>query len=125
MNSLYQIIYTQRRVILSPNAAIWKQRVKQLVPAFHIPPSSYLCLGPIDFYAKWLTQAKQPRRFDVHNCVKLLADALCERWGVDDCWVWEAGPYRKVEATERVGIEVTVATMPGVTHVRSVQAGAQ
>ena len=112
MNSPYQIIYSQYRVQLSPAARVWKQRVKEQTPRIILPPNTKLRFGPLSFHAKWLTQQGNPRRFDVHNCVKLLVDAVCERLGVDDCWVWEAGPYHKVESVEQVGIQVSLGLLP-------------
>jgi len=100
MNSLYAIHYNTRKVKLRKEAGEWKQRAKRGLPRMVIPDGTVLRLGPVWFHGNWWFKNGEPRKLDVHNGVKILVDAICEKGRVDDSWVWEVGPFIKVQDEE-------------------------
>lgn len=102
VNSLYQIIYSQRRVELKPEYRRWKSEMKQYVPRFEVGEGVEL---RIDFEFHF-NHGK--RRFDAANLIKLAIDCICEKVGVNDRIV-RHGSWYSINNTEREFVQVTLA----------------
>lgn len=106
-NAIYQIIYSQRRVILSPDARSWKTMAKQFMPPMRFEESDKLYISILlrgNFYYK----NGKPKRVDLHNLIKLVQDAVCEHCRKDDSLVWEA----KIRKQDHTKDEVIVHIRP-------------
>ena len=101
MNSLYQIIYSQRRIEMKPEVRLWKSRAKGFIPTWRIEEGEELDLE-FRMEGNWLYKNGKPKRMDVQNLLKVVIDALCEKWGVDDSRVREIRAVRVQAEVERV-----------------------
>ncbi len=102
MNSVYQIIFSQRRTQMSPKARVWKMRCKQAIPAMRLVNGAYAMT--VEFHHQWYYQNGKMRRMDLQNCLKVLIDAISEKWGIDDSRIWSL-VVRKVD-DEKTGMQV-------------------
>lgn len=104
VNSLYQIIYAQRKVELKPECLRWKSDVKRsYIPRFQLRDGR---LAAVDatFYYRFHYQNGKPRVFDAANLLKLLLDAIAERCEFNDCFI-RYGSWSSVDSPdERVEI---------------------
>jgi len=106
VNSLYQIIYSQRRVELKPECYRWKSESKKHVPRFKIAEGSSVRVDLVFYYPFHYRNGK-PRVFDVANLLKLTIDTIAEKCGFNDFLVrggsWGAVDSRdeKVDVTLR------------------------
>ena len=101
INSLYQIIYSQRRIEMKPEVRLWKSRAKGFIPTWRIEEGEELDLE-FRMEGNWLYKNGKPKRMDVQNLLKVVIDALCEKWGVDDSRVREIRAVRVQAEVERV-----------------------
>lgn len=105
VNALYQIIYSQRRVELKPEARRWKSDSKQHVPRFQ-PSEGSLVAVDATFYYRFHYANGKPRVFDAANLLKLMIDCIAEKCGFNDCLV-RHGSWSSVDsAAERVEIRM-------------------
>lgn len=108
-NSLYQIIYSQRRVELKPECRLWKTESKQHVPKFKVGDGSLIEIN-VTFYYSFLYRNGKPRVFDAANLLKLLIDTVAEKCGFNDCLV-RRGSWASIDSTdERVAVTLTEIT---------------
>lgn len=97
-NSLYQIIYSQRRVELRPEARRWKSDSKQYVPRFQ-PREGALVQVDATFHYRFNYGNGKPRVFDAPNLLKITIDCIAEKCGFNDCLV-RHGSWASVDSTE-------------------------
>lgn len=83
-NSLYQILYSQRRVELKPEARQWKSEAKAYVPRFQLLLSSSSIEIICAFHYPFNYGNGRPRKFDASNLLKLTIDTIAEKIGYDD-----------------------------------------
>lgn len=106
VNSLYQIIYSQRRVELKPECRLWKSEAKGHVPRFKVGSQSSVSMD-IVFYFPFHYRNGKPRIFDVANLLKLTIDTIAEKCGFNDyrvrlgSWASVDSGNEKVEVTLR------------------------
>jgi Holliday junction resolvase RusA-like endonuclease len=106
VNRLYQIIYRERRVELKPEARRWKTQAKE-----HMPPWTHTPGQPVrvDVHMEFkrLTKSERVRTKDPANYLKLILDAVAERYGFNDCLIW-SGSWSSAHANkEQVIVTVT------------------
>lgn len=106
VNSLYQIIYNQRRVELKPEYRRYKNDMKQYVPRFDECSEMR-----IDFEFNFNFKK---RRFDAANLCKLTIDLICEKLGVNDKVV-RHGSWYSVDS-EKEFVQVTLTEVANGTH---------
>lgn len=103
VNSLYQIIYSQRRVELKPEARRWKSDSKGHVPRF-TPREGKLVAVDATFFYRFHYANGKVRVFDAANLLKLMIDCIAEKCGFNDCLV-RYGSWGSVDdVNERVEI---------------------
>lgn len=106
INSLYQIIYSQRKVELKPECRTWKTKAKQYVPKFSVDDESVIRLD-VAFSYPWRHKNGRLRKFDSQNLLKLLIDAVSEKIGIDDSRI-KAGSWQSLDSeTEKVVVTLT------------------
>lgn len=103
VNSLYQIIYSQRRVELKPECRLWKSEAKGHVPRFKVGNESSVSMD-IVFHFPFHYRNGKPRIFDVANLLKLTIDTIAEKCGFNDYRV-RLGSWASVNsANEKVEV---------------------
>lgn len=106
VNSIYQIIYSQRRIELKGECRTWKTKAKQIVPQFTISEGSTVCLDTV-FHFPFCYKNGKPRIFDPSNLLKLLQDAVAERCGFNDFLV-RSGSWKSIDdSSEYVVVTLT------------------
>ena len=106
VNSLYQVIYSQRRVELKPEARKWKTEAKAQMPRWQYSANAFIRID-VRFECPLSTKNGKPRIRDVANLLKLLIDAVAERYCFDDCLV-RAGSWSSVD-TKQERVLVTLS----------------
>ena len=59
------------------------------------------------FVGDWYTKKGKVRKVDLSNLEKVVVDAICEKVGIDDSFVWKV-EKRKEQGTENRGIRVSM-----------------
>lgn len=84
VNGIYQVLFKQHRVELKPEARRWKSEAKQ-----HMPPwkpesgTSFICIDVVFYYNFYGKNGALVEK-DTHNYMKLLQDAVAERYDFKD-----------------------------------------
>jgi len=90
VNEIYQINHRQRRVYLHPKALLFKTQAKMFMPPK--PPwlkeRTKLYLMIIIFNNLYFKNGNV-RKYDLQNLEKILIDAISEKYGHDDCYIWK------------------------------------
>jgi hypothetical protein len=94
VNSLHQIIYSQRRVELKPEVRRWKNDAKEHIPRFAPRSQSSLLRVDVVFHYPFYYANGKLREFDTHNAVKPLLDVIAEKLNFNDkrvkCGSWDS-----------------------------------
>lgn len=113
VNGLYCVIWSQKRVELKPEARNWKTEAKGKMPPWEHTPGASIRVDAHFEFPRFHKNGRY-RIKDVSNLLKLLLDAVAERYGFDDS-VIVAGSWSSADSTtERV--TVTVTEIQGETH---------
>lgn len=92
VNSLYQVFRYGKKleVKLHPHVLIFKNEVKGFIPRWEWKHQGELLFFEMDFHdTSYFFKNGKLRKFDITNTEKALLDAVCEKIGVDDCFVKE------------------------------------
>lgn len=100
-NSLYQILYAQRRVELRPDVRRFKNDMKLFVPRFAIAEGAEVRVD-MAFYFDL-----KKRRMDSPNLIKVIIDLVAEKLGFNDRIV-RHGSWKSVHDSERESVVVTM-----------------
>lgn len=84
VNSLYQVIYSQRRVVLKDEVRRWRSESKVYIPHFELESAVSLIRVDCVFYYSFFTRDGKLKVFDSHNVVKPLIDLIAEKQGWND-----------------------------------------
>lgn len=115
VNGIYQIIYSQRRVELKPEAWQWKRDAKEKMPPWKLQSnSSLICVDVMFFYEFYDSKGGLIEK-DTHNYMKLLIDAIAERYGFRDSRVKKAPCDSLPSKTESVRVIVSEYSLDGGT----------
>lgn len=110
LNNAYRSFVARGRIrrALTAEGQAYKGHVGAYARRLPPPPPGVRLSVALTLYGRWDTLAGEPLRRDIDNPAKLILDALCEAWGMDDRWVREL-TVRAVHATEaRTVVEVRV-----------------
>ena len=110
VNSLHQIIYTQRKVVLRPEMLKWRSDAAVHIPRIQVQPDSLLSCDMVFSYP-FLYRNGKLRRFDTHNLVKVMLDLISWKANFDDSRI-KQGSWSTVDS-EREWVQVTLREMPG------------
>lgn len=104
-NSLYNVMFNLKRVELKPEIRLWKSQVKQFVPAWKTEKKGYLYFNA-DIYTETLFKNGKVRKLDLQNLEKALIDAICEKIGLSDEFIFKKHT-RKIQAeNDRIEVEL-------------------
>jgi len=104
-NSLYNVMFKLKRVELKPEIRLWKTKVKEFVPVWKTEKTGYLYFNA-DIYTETLFKNGKVRKLDLQNLEKALIDAVCEKLGLSDEFIFQKHT-RKVQAKdERMEVEL-------------------
>ena len=98
VNSLYNVIFSLKRVELKPECLLWKSQAKGFMPKFESPNAAFLRMDVTFTYPLFHKNGKLKKR-DSSNMLKLLQDAIAERYGLDDKFITQ-GSWVVVDAPE-------------------------
>jgi Holliday junction resolvase RusA-like endonuclease len=98
VNSLHQIIYPQRKVVLKPEILKWRSDIACYVPRISLVAESLVEVGLV-FHYPYLYQNGRLRRFDTHNMVKVLLDVISWKANFDDSRV-KSGSWASVDSDD-------------------------
>jgi Holliday junction resolvase RusA-like endonuclease len=101
VNSLYNVIFSMKKVEMKPEVRLWKTKSKFYVPAWK--PESLTDTGILRFeatfhYPFYSKDAKMLTR-DTHNMMKLLQDTVAEKVGINDKFIKE-GSWQSRDSKE-------------------------
>ena len=100
VNSLYNVIFSLKKVELKPEVRLWKSQAKLLIPLWkptQIGKSGFLFFkmdGHTQLYAK---DGVKVKKFDVMNMEKACIDTICEKIGIDDKFITDCHT-RKIQS---------------------------
>lgn len=104
-NSLYNVMFHLKKVELKPEIRLWKSQVKQFVPVWRTDRTGYLYFNA-DVYTEILFKNGKVRRLDLQNLEKALIDAICEKIGIGDEFIFSK-KTRKIQADkDRIEVEM-------------------
>ena len=89
VNSLYNVIFSMKRVELKPEVRLWKSQAKLLIPLWKpskIGTSGFLYFK-MDVYTNLYHKNEKVKKFDVMNMEKACIDTICEKIGIDDKFI--------------------------------------
>lgn len=110
VNSLHQIIYSQRRVELKPEVRKWKNDAGEYVPRILLQSELSLIRVDVVFHYPFYYANGKLREFDTHNAVKPLIDMIAARVGFNDKRA-KFGSWGSVDS-EKWKIEVGLSEIP-------------
>lgn len=91
---------------MSQKARLWKMKAKQAIPGNRLDAGKRYHLD-IEFHHQWFYKNGGMKRLDLQNCLKVLIDALCEKWAIDDSLIWVL-KIRKVDNVDsKIGITLS------------------
>lgn len=105
VNSLHQIIYSQRRVVLRPEIVKWRSDIALFIPRIELSNDSLVNIDLVFHYNHWYQNGRL-RKFDTHNLVKVLLDVIAWKANFDDARV-KAGSWQSVHSTSEQ-VQVTM-----------------
>lgn len=114
MNSIYQIIYSQRRVQMKPDVLRYKSQAKLMMPAWEAGEGLFGV--HLRFHGNWYFKNGNIRRMDLPNLEKVVCDAISERYGFDDARIFEKYTW-KVQDGEKEFVAVRVYRLIGLDLV--------
>lgn len=99
VNSLHQVIYSQRRVELKPEIRQWKYRAKEYVPRCEWLSASSVIRVDVVVHYRMFTTAGKLKEYDTQNLLKPLIDLIAEKQGWNDKRA-KAGSWDTVDSVE-------------------------
>ena len=90
VNQLYMINHRQRSVYLNPKALLFKSQAKMCMP----PKPGWLKADTkvellMVIFSNLYYKNGKVKKFDLQNLEKIVIDAVSEKYGHDDCYVWK------------------------------------
>jgi Holliday junction resolvase RusA-like endonuclease len=118
VNSIYQIIFHQRRVEMKPDVRRWKTEAKEYIQRLTPLGESYLFNVRADFYYNFFYKNGKVKKFDTQNMMKVLCDAVAEKCGFDDSLI-KFGSWSSLHEVENEHVEVSLeqVTLAPTTHL--------
>src|SRR5688572_13939662 len=98
-------MFALRRVELKPEIRLWKTQVKQFVPAWKTDKTGYIYFNA-DVYTETLFKNGNVRKLDLQNMEKALIDAICEKLGLSDEFIFQKFTRKIQSEKDRIEIEI-------------------
>lgn len=106
VNSLHNVIWSQRKVELKPEIRKWRNDVMLTMPVIRLASDESLIEIDLTFHYRHLYRNGKLRRFDTHNLIKALLDAISAKANFDDSRI-KTGSWRSVDSEDE-RVEVTL-----------------
>ena len=109
VNSLYNVIFSLKKVEMKPEVRLWKSKAKMMIPVWRptkIGTSGFIYFK-MDIYTKLYCNNGTVRKFDVPNMEKVTIDAVCEKIGIDDKFIVDSHA-RKIDCDKDEYMEVEI-----------------
>ena len=89
VNSLYNVIFSMKKVELKPEVRLWKSQAKMAIPMWKPEKQSLsgFLYFKMDVHTNLYHKNSNVRKFDVMNMEKACIDAICEKIGIDDKFI--------------------------------------
>lgn len=108
VNALYCVNHAQRKIFLKPEVRLWKTQAKLFMPKLPDPVDTHMFKLEATFTYNWIFKNGAIRKFDTQNMMKVLIDAVSERYGFDDSLVkWGSHASVHDEKAEYVDVKLT------------------
>lgn len=106
VNSIYNVIYNQRRIELKPEVWRWQTEARAYIPRAEWGDDTFFKIQ-LDYHsAKWFTGKDKLRRIDATNLEKMVIDTMFKKWDIDDCRIVERVCRKVVDVREFVSVRV-------------------
>lgn len=105
MNSIYQIIFAQRRVQLKPDVLRYKVQAKLMMPPWKCE-DEWLYGIELKFHSDWYFKNEKIRKIDLSNLEKIVCDCVSEKYGFDDARIFEKMSWKKQSDKNFVDVKV-------------------
>lgn len=108
VNSLYNIIFSMKKVELKPEIRLWKTQAKQYVPVWKQLGENKLpwLYFKADIYTQLYFKNGNVRKLDLQNLEKCLIDAVCEKLGIGDEYIKEKQASKIDSDKDKIEIEI-------------------
>ena len=110
MNSMYNVIFHQRRVELKPEVRLWKTQAKEYIPLFTPKEDSYLFKLDAVFHYNFLFKNQKMRKVDSQNLMKVLIDAVAEKNGIGDEY-FKFGSYESYHTIDNESVNCRLSQL--------------
>ena len=109
VNSLYNVIFSQRRVEKKPEVRMFCYKAKRYVKAFPLPDDSLVRMDLVFAY-RFHHKNGSLKKQDSQNLIKIIADVVAEKGGWDDRRI-KYGSWASVDSeNESVTVTLTEVT---------------
>lgn len=98
-------MFSLKRVELKPEIRLWKTQVKQYVPPFRTDRTGYMYFNA-DIYTETLFKNGKVRKLDLQNLEKALIDAVCEKLGLSDEFIFEKHTRKIQSDKDKIDVEL-------------------
>src|SRR5687767_13907072 len=85
VNSLHNVIWTQRKVVLKPEILKWRSDIAVFIPRVNLQSPDTMLRVDLVFHYRHYYQNGNLRLFDTHNMIKVFLDVLAWKIGCNDC----------------------------------------
>jgi Holliday junction resolvase RusA-like endonuclease len=107
MNSLYNVIFSMKRIEMKPEARLWKTQAKGYIPPWKPTKENPFMGIDCKFMFNVYFKNGKVRKIDTQNMMKLVIDAVSEKIGVDDAY-FKAGSWSTEHNTDKESVEVKI-----------------
>lgn len=107
INKLYgiHVINGRPRVFLGHEGRRFKEQAKMFMPAKKGWPNQQSMLSlKAELHGPWFYKNGKIKKADIMNLDKVLCDAISEKYGFDDSWIWK----RTIEKVESRNVKIVV-----------------
>lgn len=113
MNSMYNVLFSQRRVELKPEVRLWKTKAKEYIPLLKQSSDSFLFRLDVVFLYNFFFKNGKLRKVDSQNLMKVLIDAVAEKNGISDEYV-KFGSYESYHTADFECLECVLSQVRNV-----------
>lgn len=116
VNSLYNIIFSLKKVSLKPEVSLWKSKSKMFIPDWKWDGVSHLYFNA-DIYMNSYYKNGKLKKHDLQNLEKCLIDTVFEKLGIPDENIF-AKLTRKYHTDNEEYVVVTIGELTNDTAER-------
>ena len=107
VNKAYGWDPVRKSPYLRKEAKMFKDQCKLFIPAVNNLTDQLIKID-LEFWGNWYYKNGRVKKHDGQNLTKILFDAIFEKLGIDDCYIWEWSG-QKVQSTETATVVTITA----------------